>query len=148
MKCLVLPEFLCLCGYLIYLLIYLVNAISMPGSTKSWIVENVIVPRFSWLGYDFPQCNTWEGSTLASVIKGFTHKKSFTMMGQQVWTDFAVTPLLSSPNYKNLWRACTKYRVWTEAGRHANYIGRAILRCQINIKLHSAKAFVERNTFA
>ena len=34
-----------------------VNAISMPGTIKSWIVENVIVSRFSWplLVYDFPQ---------------------------------------------------------------------------------------------
>ena len=34
-----------------------VNAISMPGTIKSWIVDNVIVSRFSWplLVYDFPQ---------------------------------------------------------------------------------------------
>ena len=34
-----------------------VNAISMPGTIKLWIVDNVIVPRFSWplLVYDFPQ---------------------------------------------------------------------------------------------
>ena len=34
-----------------------VNAISMPGTIKSWIVRNVVVSHFSWplLVFDFPQ---------------------------------------------------------------------------------------------
>ena len=44
-----------------------VNAISMPGTIKSWIVDSVIVSRFSWplLVYDFPQCC----STLVESLK-------------------------------------------------------------------------------
>jgi hypothetical protein len=34
-----------------------VDAISVSGTIKSWIVDNVVVSRFSWpfLVYDFPQ---------------------------------------------------------------------------------------------
>ena len=34
-----------------------VNEISKPGAIKSWIVDNVVVSRFSWplLVYDFPE---------------------------------------------------------------------------------------------
>ena len=42
-----------------------VNAISMPGTIKSWIVKNVIVSRFSWplLVSDFPQSVVQNWST-------------------------------------------------------------------------------------
>ena len=50
-----------------------VNAISVSGTIKSWIVDNVVVSRFSWplLEYDFPQMviKNWSNRCVAFYKK-------------------------------------------------------------------------------
>ena len=51
-----------------------VNAISMSGTIKSWIVDTVIVSRFSWplLVYDFQQSvvQNWSNQCVSFYKKG------------------------------------------------------------------------------
>ena len=51
-----------------------VDAISVSGTIKSWIVDNVVVSRFSWpfLVYDFPQSavQNWSNRCVAFYKNG------------------------------------------------------------------------------